>query len=1038
MYRQPYDMIKLQNITRHFLSLIIFLSFPAILALAQSGAPEPATGQADLPFAEQDEVIERLDWFFSQRGFAFDTLAAQDYYDILNDEMAKEQRKFFEPRKGNRLNTAIGNLSWSSIGPTGLEGLASLPNYGWGRVSGRVPSMAINPTDPDIVYIGAAAGGLWKTTNGGSSWTDLAPSLASLTYGAIAIDPNNSDVVYAGGGEIMYSTNPWLYNGNGMFKSTDAGATWTNITNGFGSQTQFGAIAVSPFNSDVVFATLGSGYWHLGNLANEGVWRSTDAGSTWNKVLDQADAFDVYARPDSAGYVFAGIGGGVAASGVYRSTDNGSTWTMTSTGLPTGTSIQRIQLAMSPSAPTTTYAIIYYGTGTYRTKLYKTTDGGSGWFQIAVNTYLSGNYGSGWTDQGWYDLCVGVHPTDPNIVMTGNLELFRSTNGSSMTVLRTNSTSAWYSPCHVDYHIIRFAPSNGSYVYCGSDGGMFKSTDAGVTWTSVNNGLATLQLYHIASHPTNANIVYGGAQDNGNFRTLDGGATPWGSVETGDGMYCAVDPGNPNVVYMSTQYGSHDKSTNGGATFSGMRSTNGGWLSPLIIHPMNSKTLFVTNRSVYKSTNSGSSWTTIASNPSSDYINSIAMSPVNPSRMIFAGNDAFSNSPQVKVSTDTGATWTDRTSAIGGTARYISRVVCHPSEPSTMFAVRSGFVSGQKIYKTTDLGVTWANVTGNLPNVPHNCMIVDPARPNEYYAANDLGVYHTTDGGTNWTREGQGMPFVPVMDLEIVDFGATRLLRAATHGRSVYQASIDPEPVMAKVKAFLQGPYNTTSGTMDAGLNSLGTLAASATSQPYNIAPWNYTGSEAVSPTFFASHTNIVDWVLVELRTGTGSGTVVGKRAGFLLANGSIVDTDGSSALAFPGLTSGYYYIVVRHRNHIPVMSAANVWLPKIASSGYNIDFTTAQTKAYGTTPMKEVVTGVFGLQAGDVNKDLLVRYNGAANDRSVIFASVGSLTGVLSGYYLEDANLDGYVKYNGTANDRQVIYNTVGTLTGVVSSQVP
>ncbi|MBI5647308.1 MAG: HYR domain-containing protein [Ignavibacteriae bacterium] len=758
--------------------------------------PDAPDWKTQLDSARQRKSYKRMEWFLGQRGLLnIDEKTNQQYHDILTSELAKEQAAAGRAQKKNRLMTAPGSLSWSALGPAGIDGRPGLTGSWWGTSSGRVRALAIHPTNENIAYIGAAAGGLWKTTDGGSSWSDIGASLASLTYGAIAIDPNNPNTVYAGGGEVLYSTNPWLYDGRGMFKSTDAGATWTNITNGFGSQTQFGAIAVSRHNSNVVFAALGSGYWHLGNLTNEGVWRSTDAGTTWTRVLNQSDAHDVWVHPDSAGYIYAAIGGAHAGSGVYRSTDNGATWSLSSAGLPVGTSIGRIQVSQSPARPATMYSIIYNGT----TRLYKTTDGGAGWFQVSVGTQLGGNYGGGWSDQGWYDLCVAAHPTDTNIVMTGNMELFRATNGASMNVLRTNPSGAWYSPCHVDYHIIRFSPSNPNVAYIGSDGGVYKSTDAGATWFDVNNGINTIQFYRFASHPTDPNFIIGGAQDNGNYRTTNGGSGPWEGVTTGDGMYCAIDPGNTNIVYMSTQTGNHMKSTNGGATFGGMVYTGGGWLSPLVLHPKNSQTLFVANTSVRKSTNSGASFTTIASSVASDYIVSLDLSPSNPAQMVFAANDAFSNLGLVRVSQDSGATWTTVSGNIPGTTRYVPRVYFHPTQAGTFFVVRSGFIAGQKLFRTTDMGATFTNVSGNLPNVPHNDVVVDPSYPNEYYIANDFGVYHSTDYGATWTREGTGMPFVPAMDIDIAAYGSTRYLRAATHGRGLYQSLIDPPCTVVSV-----------------------------------------------------------------------------------------------------------------------------------------------------------------------------------------------------------------------------------------------
>jgi hypothetical protein len=220
--------------------------------------------QASLWDQVPDEVKERnsfkrFEWFYRQRSAPSDTIPSQIYLAELMNEKQKEIEKGY-----NSLN----NLLWTQIGPSGI--ISGFPSH-WGQMSGRIRGLAVHPTDPNTVYIGAASGGIWKTTNAGSSWTNVGDNLASLTYGAIAIDPNNPNNIYAGAGEMMYSFSPFIYEGSGLYKSTDAGGSWNQITSGFGSVTHFGDLEVSPHNSNIIFAALGSGYWYRGNLTNEGV-----------------------------------------------------------------------------------------------------------------------------------------------------------------------------------------------------------------------------------------------------------------------------------------------------------------------------------------------------------------------------------------------------------------------------------------------------------------------------------------------------------------------------------------------------------------------------------------------------------------------------------------------------------------------------------------------------------------------------------------------------------------------------------------------
>ncbi|MAT39049.1 MAG: hypothetical protein CL946_05535 [Ectothiorhodospiraceae bacterium] len=739
-------------------------------------------------FVKERKSFKRYEWFYRQRTNPDGELPVATYLQERNTEMERDRvRKQSQYMQGP---APAASVTWETIGPNSVTDM--WPSH-WGDVSGRVRAVAVHPTNANTAYIGAAAGGIWKTTNGGSSWSDIGSGLSSITFGAIAVSPADPNIVFAGTGEVMYLFNSVTYDGQGLFKSTNGGTSWTHITNGFGNQTHFSDIEVSPHNANIVLASLGSGYSHLGSLSNEGVWRSTDGGTTWTETLTSGDAFDVCFDPSSSTKAYAALGGGSSSAGFYISTNAGASWTKSNSGLPSTSNIQRIQISQSQSSPAVFYALIYNSSGTV---LYKSTDGGASWSQIAAGTKLGGTYdGTNWNDQGFYDLCIAVHPTNPNRVIVGNVELHLSTNGSSFSPLRYGGgTNAWSSVAHVDYHKVVFAPSNPNIVYLGCDGGVFKSTDAGSNWNSANNNISTLQFYRIASHPTDADKIMGGAQDNGNFRKSSSGATSWSFVSTGDGMECVYDHSNPNIVYYSTQNGRIYKSTNGGSSGSTVWNSAATWVTPIVMHPTNSSVLYTANTNFIKTTNGGNSWNAIATGVAPRNINCIAQSPVNPDNMMISAGDSYYNNPNVYASTNEGGNWTEITSNIPGSDRYITRLVADPNNASTFYLVRSGFSSGNKIYKTTNLGTSWTNVSGDLPNVPHNDFFVDPEEPTHFYAANDFGVYRSTDAGANWTRQGNGMPFVPVMDFDYVEIGSDRLLRAGTHGRSAFEANIGSVP----------------------------------------------------------------------------------------------------------------------------------------------------------------------------------------------------------------------------------------------------
>jgi photosystem II stability/assembly factor-like uncharacterized protein len=763
----------LRNLLQTVLLFIFLFFFQTVLAQQVS-----IWDQVPEEIRERNS-FKRLEWFYRQRSAPYDTIPLQ----IYRSELEREVQKAIEGSE-NPLN----NLQWNSIGPTGIN--STSPSH-WGEMSGRIRGLDVDPTDANVVYVGVASGGIWKTTDGGTNWTNIGDNLASLTYGAIAIDPNNINTVYAGAGEIMYNLSPFIYEGQGLYKTTDGGTSWNQVTAGWGNVTHFGDLEVSPHNSSFVFAALGSGYWHRGNLSNEGIWRSTDAGITWTRTLNVIDAFDVIVHPTNSNIVYAATGGGVTTSGFYVSNNSGANWIQSNTGLPAATSILRIQISLSITTPSTIYALIYNASGT--PVAYKSTNSGSNWSQISAGVQLGGNYGSGWTDQGWYDLCIAVNPSNSNHVLVGNVELHQTTNGSTFSVKRVSpGANAWDCPTHVDLHRIVFAPSNNNYVYIACDGGIYKSTDGGNTWSSANNGITTIQFYRIASHPTRHDTLIGGAQDNGNFRTFDAGTNPWDLTTTGDGMNCFFDHTNPNTIYLSVQNGWLAKSTDLGTTVNWIQNVNGTWITPYFMHPTNNQWIYTANNSVLRSTNGGSTFSTIAAGVStSDLINTMSQSPVTPNNMIFAGSGLYTSSPQVKISTDGGFTWNDVTSNVGGVQRVVTRVVCDPVNANTMYVVRSGFSAGNKIHKTTNLGANWTNISGNLPNIPHNDFFVDPANPTHYYAANDFGVYRSTDAGTTWAREGLGFPFVPAMDFDYAVSNGVRYLRVGTYGRSAFETDLD-------------------------------------------------------------------------------------------------------------------------------------------------------------------------------------------------------------------------------------------------------
>lgn len=734
-------------------------------------------------FIKKTKSFKRHEDFFRKRALPADEYPARKFDEALKTEIAAE----LHSRKSNKINF----MPWVNIGPISIT--YTYP-AGWGACTGRIRGLAVHPSNPNIVYIGPASGGLWKTTNGGDTWREVSnTTFSAVTFGAVALDPNSPNTIYAGTGEARYGFNSTTFNGDGLYKSTDGGDTWIRITS-LGTSTHFSSIKVSPSNGNIILAALAQGYWKSSYPASAGIWKSTNAGINWTKVIDNYNGFDVAFDPVIANRAYAACGGADVGAGFYVSTDNGSTFEYSSTGMPTSSQIGRMQFSQSLSAPSKIYALIFRGDEVSpQTELYVSENSGAAWTQVANGKQFAGTYdGTEYSDQGGYDLCIAVSPVDDKKMLIGNVELIGSTDAVNFNYIRYGPDNAWNSACHVDYHNIVFAPSSPATAYLGCDGGIYKSTDGGATWQNKNNNISTIQFYRFASHPTNKNILHGGAQDNGNFATNDMGNTNWFTTQTGDGMETFYSI-TGDTLFSSTQSGSLSRRIGSGDFTSIRPSWNGKkavWTAPFFRHPNVSATIYTANDYLWKSTDAGDSWTQLPGPVSSARaLNTVAQSRVNPSKLIAAASQ-YSNAPELYVSSDEGNTWTSIAENLPQPTVWIERVKFHPVQENTCFVVLSGF-NGPRVLRSTNLGVNWTDISGNLPQVPCNDIFIDPVYVNRIFVANDFGVYFSDDSGVNYARLGEGIPYVPVMAFDYFAGNGLRLLRAGTHGRGIYQLTLD-------------------------------------------------------------------------------------------------------------------------------------------------------------------------------------------------------------------------------------------------------
>jgi photosystem II stability/assembly factor-like uncharacterized protein len=678
---------------------------------------------------------------------------------------------------------------WTSIGPTPIGSA----QFG-GTASGRVNAVAIHPTNTSIIYIGAADGGVWKTTDGGNTWTPLTDGQCSLSMGALAIDPVNPNIVYAGTGEQNFSLDS--YYGCGVLRSADGGQTWTQLgASAFGGPNSFGTPSMSRVLIDPVTAGSTTTTTLLVS-ADTGVYRSTNSGAIWTNVL-AGTATDLVRDPSTPATIYAALGntGGAVNNGVYKSTDGGQTWTQLSGGFPTA-NVGRINIGIAASSPQTVYASVQNSSSSPPSLfgqllgIWKTTNGGTGWTQVSA-TNATCDAGAG--GQCWYDMYVYVDPTNANTVYFSAEDLFKSADGGSTFT----DIGGYTGGIHPDQHGFAFQPGNPSTIVVGNDGGVFKSTNGGTTWSSLNQNLTLTQFYTIAVTPDGSKVL-GGTQDNGT--NLYSGSTTWVNILGGDGGFTAIDFNTPTTAYGEFPFADPQITTNLGASASwtdistGLVGNNPLFIAPLVMSPTNSHTLYSATQYLNKTTNQGTSWSQIGTpgtagfNPGNDPISAVAEAQSN-SQVVYSGTSGFtSGQSDVQVTTNGGTAWTDIRNGLPN--RYVSYIAINPTNSQIAFVTFQGFGTGH-VFQTTNAGTNWTDISANLPNIPVNFILLNPRAPTrDFFVGTDLGVFRSTNGGSSWAPYQAGLPNVVVEDLVY----SNGTLLAGTHGRGAWKATI-PGPL---------------------------------------------------------------------------------------------------------------------------------------------------------------------------------------------------------------------------------------------------
>ncbi len=681
-------------------------------------------------------------------------------------------------------------VAWNAVGPD--------------NIGGRVRSVAIDPSNSNIIYCGSVSGGVWKSTNAGAAWFPTNDFATNLVIGAIAIDPTNSNIIYAGTGEGFFNID--ALRGEGVLKSTNGGTSWILLTDFPSANSTYGYhyitdLVIRPGTPSTLYASM------IG-----GIWKSTNSGTNWSKLTVSGSTIyctELAVHPTGPDTMYAAFGLLNITDGIYKSTNGGTNWAKLGGGLPT-TGYGRISLGMAPGNPRIIYAVYCDATSYDTYNIYKTTNGGTSW-----STLTKPNDGSMGTshlgNQGWYNNTIAIHPTRPDTVIIGGINLFRTFNGGSTWTMISDGLTSLAPFVHVDQHAIVYDPANSTIIYFGNDGGMYKSSTGGSSFSAINNQLAITQFYSVALHPT-AEIYYGGTQDNGTLKV--GTAPAWSTVFGGDGGATAVDFTTPATVYTEYVFLDILKSTNSGTSWSKSMSgipTSGPnlgdgtsdrclFIAPLVMDPSNSQTLLAGTFKVYRTTTGGSSWSGISADLTGDgdgtgqvgshssVISALAIAK-SASATIYAGTSGSASTGTVaklQVTTNTGSSWTPITGTLPN--RYVTSIGIDPANRDRAFVTFSGYGTGH-IYLTTNRGVSWTDISGTLPDIPANKVLIDPVNVNHIFIGTDLGVFEGIVSGTTavWTQRNTGLANVSVSDLDIRD---DFYLFAATHGRGMFKSTL--------------------------------------------------------------------------------------------------------------------------------------------------------------------------------------------------------------------------------------------------------
>jgi len=722
-----------------------------------------------------------------------------------------------------RKNKRSKIFQWESIGPT--------------NIGGRTLALAIHPENPDILFVGSASGGLWKSTTGGSglnAWEYVPTGHQVLGVAAIDIDTNDPNTMFIGTGEAYGSSENYpgigpirttrgSY-GIGILKTTDGGLSWTKSLDwSLNQKRSIQKIQINPLRSESIWAA-----------TTDGVYKSTDGGSSWSNIHSVTMATDIIINPLDTNMVFVAHGGmGSEGHGIYRTTDGGDTFSKANLLIGGGPSEYKGKavLSMSSEKPNILYASIGNSDGSLnyedediKTWVMKTEDFGESWNLVFSSNDIYARV------QGWYAHAIAVHPSNDNIVWAAGqpFSLYKSTNGgidfleadmantAGTTDNRENDVFPYLSDW-ADHHDIIFHPTMHDTIYFINDGGIFKTTDGGVTIENCNSGYQTVQFYNgVSNSNTNKNLFLGGLQDNSSI--IYEGNLNWRREWGGDGAWTALNQDDNNIAYLSAQFGqavvSYDL-FNGGQLYWAMpRGTDeqgneifprneANFITPYILSPADNQTMYMGGERIYKYNALSQNWTTTNNGYRLDgnAMSALAGSEQDPN-VVYAASSPKLQRPHIYRTANGGNTWRQITQDLPD--RFPTDLAVDPNNDLIAYVTFGGFETSH-VFRTEDGGESWQDIGKNLPDVPTWSITVNPNNSSHLFVGNEIGVYQSIDSGKNWQNINGNLPDA-VFAIDLIVSRSNSKLRLATHGNGAYEIDISQltniEDVDDTIKGF--------------------------------------------------------------------------------------------------------------------------------------------------------------------------------------------------------------------------------------------